>query len=113
MRSCVQTAKRSFLLVVTGMNLHAMPVFDVKRRMIQHIVQHAAEAAGITNPYSGAKHVSPHVFRNASAYYTTFQKEFILNRIVVAQLRFAAVYGHAERSASVAARPAASDVSAQ
>jgi integrase/recombinase XerD len=43
------------------------PVVNVKRRMIQHIVQHAAEAAGITNPYTGAKHVSPHVFRHSIA----------------------------------------------
>jgi integrase/recombinase XerD len=42
-------------------------VFDVKRRMIQHIVQNAAEAAGITNPYSGARHVSPHPFRHSIA----------------------------------------------
>jgi len=43
------------------------PVFDVKRRMIQLIVQRAAEAAGITNPYSGATHVHPHVFRHSIA----------------------------------------------
>lgn len=43
------------------------PVFDVKRRMIQHIVKNAAITAGITNPYSGAKHVSPHLFRHSIA----------------------------------------------
>lgn len=39
-------------------------VFDVKRRMIQIIVQKAAEAANITHPFSGATHVSPHLFRH-------------------------------------------------
>lgn len=42
-------------------------VFDVKRRMIQIIVQRAAEAAGITNPYSHARHASPHLFRHSIA----------------------------------------------
>jgi site-specific recombinase XerD len=45
------------------------PVVDVKRRMImiQHIVQHAAEAAAIRNPQSGARHVSAHLFRHSIA----------------------------------------------
>lgn len=43
------------------------PVFNVHRRMIQHIVQKAAEEAGITNPYRGARHVSPHVVRHSIA----------------------------------------------
>jgi integrase len=56
------------------------PVFDVKRRMIQIIVQKAAEAAGITNPYSGAKHVHPHLFRHSIARHLKsagFAAEFI------------------------------------
>ena len=43
------------------------PIFPVKRRMIQHIAHKAGEAAGITNPYSGARHVSPHLFRHSIA----------------------------------------------
>lgn len=43
------------------------PVFPVKRRMIQVIVQRAAESAGITNPYTGARHVHPHLFRHSIA----------------------------------------------
>lgn len=56
------------------------PVFNVKRRMIQRIVQRAAEDAGITNPYSNAKHVHPHLFRHSIARHLKsagYQAEFI------------------------------------
>src|SRR4051812_39466254 len=43
------------------------PVCDVKRRMIQHIVKNAGIEAGITHPYSDAKHISPHLFRHTIA----------------------------------------------
>jgi integrase len=43
------------------------PVFPIKRRMVQHIVRKAGEVAGITHPYTGARHVSPHLFRHSIA----------------------------------------------
>ena len=39
------------------------------------------------------KHVYPHLLRNASAYYTTFQSVFILKIIGAGQAQLAAVYG--------------------
>jgi len=47
----------------------------------------AAQRAGI------GRRVSPHVFRNASAYYTTFQSVFILKIIGAGHAQLAAVYG--------------------
>jgi hypothetical protein len=52
------------------------------------VCRSAARRAGIR------KRVSPHVFRNASAYYTTFQKPFIPKQIAAGQYSFLAVYGH-------------------
>ena len=54
-------------LYFIGITVPLIQELWVKRRMIQMIVQKAAEAAGITNPYSGAKHISPHVFRHSIA----------------------------------------------
>lgn len=36
-------------------------------RLVQHIVHQAGEAAGITNPYTNARHISPHLFRHSIA----------------------------------------------
>jgi len=47
----------------------------------------AARSVGI------AKSIHPHLFRKASAYYTTFQSLFILKIIGAGQAQLAAVYG--------------------
>ena len=49
------------------------------------------------------KRLSPHVLRQASAYYTTFQSPFILKTIGLGQVQSAAVYG---RSGLLALEPA-------
>jgi integrase/recombinase XerD len=54
--------------------------------------RHTKTAARKCSTLNG-KQVSPHVLRNASAYYTTFQSVFILKIIGAGQAQLAAVYG--------------------
>ncbi|MGB6946641.1 MAG: tyrosine-type recombinase/integrase [Bryobacteraceae bacterium] len=56
-------------------------------KMLWEACREAAQRAGIT------KAVRPHLLRNASAYYTTFQSVFILKIIGAGQAQLAAVYG--------------------
>lgn len=42
-------------------------VFNIKRRMVQHLVAKAGVTAEVTHPYSLAKHISPHLFRHSIA----------------------------------------------
>jgi integrase len=56
---------------------------------IRQICHELGQKAGIK------KRVYPHVMRHASAYYTTFRKQFIPKRIAPGQWQFAEVYGHA------------------
>jgi integrase len=44
-------------------------------------------------PRLATKRITPHTFRQASAYYTTFQSPFILKTIGLGQVQSAAVYG--------------------
>ena len=56
-------------------------------KMLWEACREAAQRAGIT------KAVRPHLLRNASAYYTTFQSVFILKIIGARQAQLAAVGG--------------------
>lgn len=53
-----------------------------------------------------SKRVSPHVLRQAFAYYTTFQSPLILKTIGLGRARSAAVYGLDEPTSPAAAQPA-------
>src|SRR5262249_3408231 len=70
------------------------PISD---KTVWNICKAAATRAGIK------KRMSPHVLRQASAYYTTFQSPFILKTIGLGQVQSAAVYG---RSGLLALEPA-------
>jgi len=67
---------------------------------VRQICQGLAQKLGIH------KRVSPHTWRHASAYYTTFPTPFILKTIGLGRVRFAAVYGPGGPLSPVAARPA-------
>ena len=54
-------------------------------------------------PRLATKRITPHTFRKASSYYTTFQSPFILKTIGLGQVQSAAVYG---RSGLLAPEPA-------
>jgi len=56
---------------------------------IRKMCKEAGERAGL------GKCLHPHALRHASAYYTTFRKQFIPKRIAPGQWQFAEVYGHA------------------
>jgi integrase/recombinase XerD len=75
----------------------------LERRSIRHACQLAAERADIK------RRVHPHLFRHASAYYTTFQSSFILKTIGLGQARSTAVYGRNGWLAPVPARLASLD----
>jgi len=63
------------------------PEHPMEQKAVWSLCQNAARRAGVN------KHVTPHVLRNASAYYTTFQSVFILKIIGAGQAQLAAVYG--------------------
>ena len=63
------------------------PQQPMERKSIRLACSIAGRRAGIDKP------VTPHVFRKASAYYTTFQSLFILKIIGAGQAQLAAVYG--------------------
>jgi integrase/recombinase XerD len=69
---------------------HPNPISDKSLRVL---CANAGRRAGIK------KHVHPHVFRHASAYYTTFRSVFILKAIALGQAQSTAVYGHYVRLA--------------
>jgi integrase/recombinase XerD len=80
------------------------PALPLNVRSIRHVFRKAARLAGI-------KHrVHPHLFRHASAYYTTFQSSFILKAIALDQAQSTAVYGRHARLALVPAQPAILDL---
>jgi len=60
---------------------------------VAYILRRHTETAHRKCPTLHGKQVSPHVFRKASAYYTTFQSLFILKIIGAGQAQLAAVYG--------------------
>ena len=88
--------KKSSVLLFPGNPWHSgdQPI-DTKTP--RHACQYAARHAGIK------KRVYPHLLRQASAYYTTFQSPFILKTIGLGQVQSAAVYG---RSGLLALEPA-------
>jgi site-specific recombinase XerD len=65
------------------------PAQPLGREAVRDAIARASARAGLK------KHVSPHSLRHASAYYTTFRKQFIPKRIAPGQWQFAEVYGHA------------------
>ena len=73
-------------------------------KSIRHLCANAGRRAGVK------RHVHPHVFRHASAYYTTFQSSFILKAIGLDQAQSAAVYGRHVRLALVPAQLAILDL---
>jgi integrase/recombinase XerD len=79
------------------------PQCPMDDKSIRHLCANAGRRAGIK------RHVHPHVFRHASAYYTTFQSSFILKAIALGQAQSAAVYGRDARLALVPGRLATRD----
>jgi integrase/recombinase XerD len=72
-------------------------------RSLRVVCANAGRRAGIQKP------VHPHVFRHASAYYTTFPSSFILKTIGLDRAQSAAVYGRYGRLALVPVRLANQD----
>ena len=67
-------------------------------RSLRYVCRQAAKRAGIK------RRVHPHLFRHASAYYTTFPSLFILKAIGLDRAQSTAVYGHNGRLALAPAR---------
>ena len=75
---------------------HEQPISD---KIVWLACTQAAKKAGIR------KRVSPHLIRQAWAYYTTFQSPFILKTIGLDRRGFAEVYGHHDVLLSPLAAP--------
>jgi integrase/recombinase XerD len=63
------------------------PERPLSDKVVWNACHEAALRAGLT------KRIGPHMLRHASAYYTTFQRAFILKVIALGQAQSAAVYG--------------------
>ena len=61
-------------------------IYKIVRRYTADIVKRGSDGQ--------PRRVSPHTWRHASAYYTTFQSSFILKTIDLGRARSAEVYGH-------------------
>jgi integrase len=79
------------------------PQCPMDGKSIRHLCANAGRRAAIK------RHVHPHVFRHASAYYTTFQSSFILKAIALGQAQSTAVYGRYVRLVLVPAPLASLD----
>jgi integrase/recombinase XerD len=77
-----------------------VPGYPVTTHTVEQACQRTHQVAGIHKP------VTPHSFRHASAYYTTFPTLFILKTIGLGQARSGAVYGPRGPLSPVAVRPA-------
>jgi integrase/recombinase XerD len=80
------TPEQPIFTGVTGAALTRFGIYKIIRRYTAHVIKKRADGR--------SKPVSPHVWRHASAYYTTFQSLFILKIIALGQAQSTAVYGH-------------------